>query len=119
MIKLRYFTDEEFQRVSSSPMILDEDAIIKLDMARHYAGVPFKLNSAYRSPADNASVGGVERSAHLSGTAFDIACNNSYQRERIVAGALAAGFNRIGIGKTFVHLDCDPSLPAHRIWLYS
>jgi hypothetical protein len=32
--------------------------------------------------------------------------------------ALKAGFTRIGIGKTFVHMDRDPFLPQPRLWLY-
>jgi hypothetical protein len=31
---------------------------------------------------------------------------------------MEAGFNRIGISSTFIHVDNDPSKPEDVIWLY-
>jgi hypothetical protein len=31
---------------------------------------------------------------------------------------MEAGFNRIGIAPTFIHVDNDPSKPEDVIWLY-
>jgi len=35
-----------------------------------------------------------------------------------VAAAIRNGIRRIGIGKSFVHVDNDASLPNPTIWLY-
>lgn len=64
------------------------------------------------------------RSAHVitekrpEARAADIRVSGSRQREKILRGAVLAGFTRIGIGKTFIHLDDDPGLPSHVCWLY-
>ena len=57
-------------------------------------------------------------SAHTKGKAVDIRCNTSSNRYKIVAAALACGVRRIGIGKTFVHIDNDGTLPQGVIWDY-
>ena len=49
---------------------------------------------------------------------MDIRANSSATRYKIVAAALVAGIRRIGIGKTFVHIDNDDSLPQGVIWHY-
>jgi hypothetical protein len=67
----------------------------------------FEITSAYRTPEENAEVGGVPESSHLKGLAVDIACSDSINRFKIVFGALASGFKRIGLAKDHVHLDCD------------
>lgn len=67
--------------------------------------------SGFRTPEENAKVGGVASSSHLKGLAIDLACTDSINRYKIVFTALASGFKRIGIGKTHVHLDIDPDKP--------
>jgi hypothetical protein len=54
----------------------------------------------------------------MRGEASDVSCFDAEQRFKIVRSALKVGFTRIGIGKTFVHLDKDPFLPGPRIWTY-
>lgn len=97
------------------------ELVARLDRVRAAAMVPFRVNSGIRSAAHNAKVGGVDSSAHVNGWAADIALDSepaSEKRALIVMQAVANGFRRIGIGETFVHLDCDPSKPAPRIWTY-
>ena len=38
--------------------------------------------------------------------------------ERWNDAALKVGFKRIGVGKTFIHLDDDMTLPQNVIWNY-
>jgi len=89
----------------------------KLDAARSMAGTPFKITSGYRTQKHNDKVGGVVNSAHLRGWAADIACNTS-NRYAILHALLDAGFNRIGIANTFIHVDCDPTKNPCKIWTY-
>jgi hypothetical protein len=37
---------------------------------------------------------------------------------RIVRALLGAGFTRVGIARTFVHVDADPDLPPEVVWVY-
>lgn len=110
-MKYRYFKDNEI-------VGLKPELVKLLDDARHIAGTPFKLNSGYRTKAQNKKVGGVEDSAHLSGLAVDIACTTDSARHKIITALQKVGFNRIGIAKTFVHCDLDKSKSPNVIWLY-
>jgi len=91
--------------------------IERLDRARDRAGVPFAINSGYRTPEHNRKVGGKPNSAHLRGWAADILTPDLKTRYLIINALIHEGLNRIGIYGTFVHVDCDPSLPAGVVWL--
>ena len=52
------------------------------------------------------------------GHAVDIAAVGSRRRFRLLAAAIAAGFPRIGIGKSFLHLDNDYNKSQGVIWDY-
>jgi len=52
------------------------------------------------------------------GHAVDIAAVGSGRRFRLLAAAIAAGFTRIGIGKSFLHLDNDYKKSQGVIWDY-
>jgi zinc D-Ala-D-Ala carboxypeptidase len=92
----------------------------KLDKARELAGIPFKINSGYRTPKHNAKIGGVKGSAHtnIPCNAADINVVGTAGRFKIINAALKVGFNRIGIGKTFIHLDTDLKKSQNIIWHY-
>lgn len=92
--------------------------LVRLDQAREAAGVPFPIISSIRCEARNTAVGGVSHSSHITGHAVDIAASESGPRFAIVRGLLAAGFTRIGIGKYFIHVDCDPNKVSRVIWTY-
>lgn len=114
----KYFAPQEFIKVGCTIDDINPDSLARLDRARDIAGVPFVINSAYRSPEHEKNKGRSGTGAHTLGRAFDIACMDSACRWKIVFGALSAGFTRIGIASTFVHLDDSPAHPNPRIWLY-
>jgi uncharacterized protein YcbK (DUF882 family) len=97
---------------------MDKEFLYKLDEARMYAQTPFKITSGYRSEAHNKKVGGVKGSSHTKGVAVDIAVNSGLQRSTIVCALVKAGFTRLGIAKTFVHVDLDKE-KQQSIWLYA
>lgn len=117
---MKYFNESEFKRCSPSCEMsqCDGNSLARLDRAREVAGIPFVLSSAYRSVEYEKAKGRSGKGAHTEGKAFDIVCRDSRSRWRIVFGALAVGFKRIGIGKTFVHLDDSEKLDSPLIWLY-
>ena len=97
---------------------LKPELLDMLDKARELAGIPFVITSGLRTPAYNKSIGGASNSAHLRGYAVDIRVRNSQERAIILDACKKVGFNRIGVGKTFLHVDCDPSLTPDVVWLY-
>lgn len=61
----KYFKDKEV-------VGLKKELVDMLDLARGIAGIPFVINSGYRSVEKNDEVGGVEGSSHIKGFAADI-----------------------------------------------
>ncbi len=98
---------------------VDPNALAQLTTARKIADIPFPLNRSISCEVHNASIKGFSpTSSHLNGTAFDIACDNSRSRMIIIQALMDAGFNRIGVAKTFIHADVDPAKPEYVLWTY-
>ena len=97
---------------------MDEGFLDSLDNARTIAGIPFIITSAWRSPEHNKKVGGTPNSSHLKGLAVDIVADDSRKRFTILQALIAAGFTRIGIAKTFIHVDGDTEKDPRVTWLY-
>ena len=94
------------------PLFVDE-----LERMRVQLGRPMNITSGCRCPEHNAAVGGVPNSAHIRGTAADIAVQGGSNRFEFVQLAFAF-FNRIGVAKTFCHVDCDEELISPSLWSY-
>ena len=120
-----YFKYHEFDSPlqQGSGQLMDKGFLYMLNNARHIANIPFEITSGYRIEAD------IERlekegykvsknSSHLKGVAADIACTDSVSRYIIIDALLKAGFNRIGIAKTFIHVDNDIDKAQNCIWTY-
>lgn len=120
MSRAKYFTDAEFRRCSPACSIDDmkQDTLDRLDLARETAGIPFVLNSAYRSPEWERSKGRSGDGAHTKGRAVDIRCGSDGNRYKIVLALIVAGFCRIGIGKNYIHADDDGTRTQNVIWHY-
>ena len=112
------FRSKEFECPCCGRVDIDMGFIHKLQRTRFLVDLPFRINSGFRCEEWNLKVGGSNNSAHLRGYAADVACYNDQVRWYIVERAIEVGFKRIGIGASFIHLDCDPSLPTPRIWVY-
>ena len=117
---MKHFDISEFDSPDEpgSGQYMDDEFLEMLDKARELAGIPFVINSGYRTKEHNRAVGGLRNSAHLDGFAADISATTSRQRMWIVASLLEVGFNRIGIGETFIHVDNDPNKPEEVMWCY-
>ena len=97
---------------------MDKEFLKKLDLARHNSSIPFHINSGYRTISHNKKVGGKRNSSHRKGLAADIKCKDSRSRSIILKSLLGVGFTRIGIGKTFIHVDNDLNKRQNITWLY-
>lgn len=124
-MKFKHFNYDEFDSPlqEGSGQLMQDEFLTRLDHARDIAGIPFKITSGYRIEADidrllDAGYKVSKNSSHLKGCAADIGTPTSQQRYIIIDALLKAGFNRIGIADTFVHVDSDIDKAPFVIWTY-
>ena len=122
---MRNFNINEFDSpdVKGSGAKMDKCFLEMLDNARDIAGVPFVINSGYRTLEHNIAIYkklGKKpiKSSHLKGLAVDIDCRESRARFLIVSALKDAGFTRIGISDSFIHVDNDTNKAQNVIWTY-
>lgn len=105
------FTPQEIASKGDGSLLLNFEAMDKLQHLRDILEAPVHVNSAYRDYKHNTRIGGAKNSYHLKGMAFDISLKNHTQRDVIAAGK-EAGFTGFGLYTNFVHLDIGPA----RVW---
>ena len=117
---MKYFSIEEFDSpdLPNSGVNMDKGFLAKLEQAREIAGIPFRITSGYRTKKRNEQVGGVPDSSHTKGFAADLSCDSGRERCIIIKALLDAGFNRIGVANSFIHVDNDPDKVSDVIWTY-
>ncbi len=118
MIYLKY-EDCEYSDDMTSGGLISPVLLGKLDAIREEVGFPIVINSGVRTLEHNRHVGGVANSAHTEPCycAVDIKIRSRAQRDTIIASAKRHGISRIGIARTFVHLDIDTTKPS-ATWYY-
>ena len=95
---------------------ISPELVAALQKLRERVGVAIKVNSAYRYPALNQSVGGVAQSQHLVGRAADIRCSGISPLELARFALEEIGCNiGIGLGQNSIHLDLRGNLAS---WTY-
>lgn len=104
------FSPRELACKGTGSLLVNEQALDKLQALRDRLGVPLIIRSAYRSPSHNRSVGGAQRSLHMQGIAFDVAMSN-HDPEHFESAARAAGFTGFGFYPRhgFIHIDIGPA----------
>jgi hypothetical protein len=104
------------------------EVLIRLDLARSVAGLPFILTSGCRCGVHNAFIKASKNSDHIcdqvSGLVtcgVDIRATNDRERFLIMRGAFAAGFDKIAPDYTrnFVHLGLSYRSDERVSWRYS
>jgi len=109
------FTQREFKSKDGTTMPDEvlcniKDLADNLQVLRDFLGEPIRINSAYRSPAHNKSIGGSKNSQHLIGKASDIRVRDIETKDLyliieslIIDGKMTEG--GLGLYNTFVHYD--------------
>jgi len=119
---IKHFEPEEFDspdQEGSGFLKMQVPFVQKLDALREKVGFRLVVNSGFRSISYNARLrDSVDGSAHCLGCAVDLACRDSRTRFLVLKAALELGFQRMGIGPTFVHLDDDITRASEVVWLY-
>jgi hypothetical protein len=84
---------------------VDTDSIRRLYLLAQRWGQTIRINSAYRSPAANATAGGASNSYHMTGKAFDCSISGRSNQIRFMNLAYQVGFRGFGAYGTFTHID--------------
>lgn len=124
--EIKYFKREDFLCKGSGECggqdLIDRKLVRLLDHIRKATGKPMTVNSACRCEDYNKKVGGAKKSAHVPiekiSYAADIRCRDSRTRFLFIKFATELGINRIGVAKTFLHLDTSPHLSEQVVWFY-
>jgi zinc D-Ala-D-Ala carboxypeptidase len=123
--KIKFFKLSEFDSpdMKGSGENMDLNFVRKLDEARELAKIPFKINSGFRTPEYNIALKKrgyhvASNSAHMNGLAADISTPDSKTRFLVLESLIRVGFNRIGIGKTFIHADTSGTKSQEVLWHY-
>jgi len=123
---MKHFEYEEFDSPDKpgSGALMNDDFLDMIDDVREKFGKPIIINSGYRTEEHNAKVGGKPKtqtskgSSHMYGLAADIRCNNSSDRFELIYLLQEAGFQRIGIANSFIHVDLDFDKSQQVMWTY-
>ncbi len=109
------FNKEEFDSHDGAEMsvqILSNiiELVVELQKLRDAIGTSITVNSGYRSPEHNASIGGVLSSQHVLGRACDITADgiNPNELGDLIEDLIDEGVLKIGgVGRynTFTHID--------------
>lgn len=124
MTQWQYFKKSEFGcKCGCGLDNISESFVTRLEVARILAKRPFIITSGCRCVNHNNTVGGSPGSSHIAssskeGFAADISATSSSQRLDIVRALLSAGFDRIGVADTFIHVDSDLEKPTGVMWTY-
>jgi uncharacterized protein YcbK (DUF882 family) len=117
---VNYFTQWDFDNCTPKCRQSDmhPETMLKLNKARDISGIPFILNSAFRSVEHEKKMGRAGTSAHANGRAIDIKATTGRTKFIVVDALIKAGFTRIGVHPNFIHADDDPTKDQKLIWLY-
>ena len=114
----KYFAHKELEcKCGCGKADMDDMFLERLDMLRYRYNKPIYLNSAYRCANHNKNVGGVSDSPHTLGLAVDIKCNGQ-EKYWLMKYAFQLGFQGIGVGDTFLHVDDKTQEPRPNVWTY-
>lgn len=107
------FSVKEFRcRDGSDKVLISSKTVDYLQKIRDHFGKPVTLNSGYRTPTYNKSIGGSPKSQHMYGRAADITVKD-VSLEDVYLYAEQLGVGGLGYYDTFVHID---SRDDHARW---
>jgi len=100
--------------------VISLDLVAKLDRICDLIELHITITSGTRCQRYNRKVNGTPGSPHVAqegeSHAAHVRSPNASFRFAFLAAALPM-FKRIGVGKDFIHIDDDPTLPPNVIWL--
>ena len=113
-----HFKEEEFNCSETGENDMTGTFMRRLEQCRYIFDKPMVINSGYRSPKHSIEAAKDKPGEHSQGMAADVACDSSRDRYDLVRAAIHAGFHRLGIADTYVHLGLSYRKDKDVIWLY-
>ena len=104
------FSPQEIACKGTGKLVIDTEAMSRLQALRDMLGKPLIITSAYRSPEHNRAVGGAKASKHMEAIAFDVRMDN-HDPHKFEQAARAVGFTGFGYypKSGFMHIDTGPA----------
>lgn len=100
-----HFKVKEFAcKDGSDTILIDQQLVYYCEMIRQHFGRPITINSAYRTKAYNAKVGGAGESKHMEGKAADIIVSG-VSPQKVAQYAEEIGVKALHAYNTFTHID--------------
>lgn len=98
---------------------VDQQTLDKAQVGREILGHGLSVTSGGRCPNHPDEVHRTTPADHQKQKGIDVSVTGA-TRGNVVAAGIAAGFNAIGVAKTFVHWGHRPELPEGHItmWVY-
>ena len=122
-----HFSDYEFACPCCGECKVSEKFLVKMDKLRSLLGKPINITSGCRCMKYNADLRArnypsVDGSAHTISDqqeceAADIECSGSRNRRDLIILTHSI-FNRVGISKSFIHVDDDAAKDEDVTWVY-
>lgn len=97
---------------------VDQETLDMVQVVRDDLDRPMQVNSGGRCGYHPNEIRKTTVGDHGKGKGIDIACANGVERMELVQAALRAGFNAIGVAKTFVHFGHRPNAKVAVMWTY-
>ncbi len=97
---------------------IKQELAIKIQQVRDIIGRSIVINSGIRCAKHNGNIGASETSSHIGGWAADLGYKGARERYELIYAAIRV-FDRIGIAKTFIHVDIDANKTAEVVWIYN
>ena len=97
---------------------IKDELAIKVQQVRDTLNKSITINSGIRCTNHNSTINATPTSSHIGGWAADLKYTGSAERYALLYAILPI-FDRVGIAKTFIHVDVDANKTAGVIWLYS
>tara|TARA_Y100000758_G_C15999512_1_gene403559 strand:+ start:606 stop:968 length:363 start_codon:yes stop_codon:yes gene_type:complete len=97
---------------------IKDELAAKVQLVRNIVKRGIRINSGIRCEKHNGNIGASASSSHVGGWAADLGYTGSRERYELIKAATEI-FDRVGIAKTFIHVDVDTNKTAGVIWLYS
>jgi len=121
-----HFTQDEFacrcrREECDAPTLPNPLLIDRLETYRERLGrQPLTITSGIRCEFYNRFIGGRPNSAHMTGDAADILCQNSMDRFRMLRALFQPDqlYDRLGVGGKFIHVDVSNRLAPQVAWHY-
>jgi uncharacterized protein YcbK (DUF882 family) len=114
------FTEGEFRCQYTGEVHMRTAFMAALQNLRRVYARPMIITSGYRDPTHPVEARKAKPGAHARGIAADIAATGA-DLYWLLHHAAILGFPRIGVARTFLHLDIGTEaagLPSPRVWTY-